>query len=235
MPLTSDQLEEFLGRLSAICADHAAADDYQAYAAPWDELIEEEFGLSELGSGASRTAYLVEVEGRSPAVLKVINGPDGIHEQRHELLCLLAGRSLSVVPAVYRWGPVDGWPCWMLVEYLDDAEEEDWEREAGVSFGTLQEALDECWPDDAEDPLAPPCVRKRLLAQGVHPPFAEGVEQAVRICRTDIAELAQDEHWGADVEGRLKIRDLGSRETAAEWAQEPSTELVEAKRRLLSW
>jgi hypothetical protein len=38
-----------------------------------------------------------------------------------------------------------------------------------------------------------------------------------------------------DREGRLKIRDLGSRETAAEWAREPSAELAEVKRRLLAW
>jgi hypothetical protein len=233
--LTPDQLEELLDRLSTICEKHGADEDYPPHAAPWDELIEQEFGLPELGSGASRTAYLVQVDGRPPAVLKVINGPDGIHEQRHELLCLLAGRGLSVVPAVHRWGPADGWPCWMLVEYLRDAEEEDWERAAGVSFDAFQSALGDCWPEDDEDPLGPPCVRNRLLAYGAHPGFAEGVQQAVRICRTDTAELDQDEHWGADVEGRLKIRDLGSRETAAEWAQEPSTELVEAKRRLLSW
>lgn len=166
--------------------------------------------LHVIGSGASRVAYLLDVAGHPPLVLKVAQYEDDPYFQNAtEVWCAAQIRS-PLLPRIYAWGPSDEHVQWLVVEYLWPASAPDLIRLTGISARKLSAILD--------GPSRYTEARLRAAAEDAEPQAAAFLRQLgdlVEACDLAPGDIFKDVHWGIDAAGAFKLIDFGFRRMPA--------------------
>jgi hypothetical protein len=183
------------------------------------------FDLPLLGEGVARHAYLLEVKGQSPRVIKIFdweNYPEDpeaeyVAQMEHERHCLDILEGHPLVPTLYEWGETSEFVGWLELELLRPGPSSGsaaypdfkraFKRATGIPWLKFAAAVDgvDPWNDPAEE-------WPRALAQLTRyrpSAFLDDVATLVHGCELAIPELARSENWGLTEDGRPKVLDVG--------------------------
>jgi hypothetical protein len=204
--LTKAQAKKVKQDLNALCEEWAEAGAAAKGRRPWMDYLRDDVELPLLGYGSERAAFLFEVEGQEPRVLKVPTAPGDTTQQYFEWDCYSKADepdehpAALALPVIWDWGPGD-YICWLEVEYLRTLTPEEFQERALVDFRQFAAALRNLRHGE----------RLSIGRQGYRP-FLDAVADVVARCELDTHDLGHLEHWGLGEKGRIKLRDFGLRE-----------------------
>lgn len=197
----------------------------------YNALEDLEFDLEQLGYGAARDVYALDVAGREPSALKVVmldTEKTDLDDQEledagqmiAELNCLTRLQGHTLVPRLVDWGGDATVPLWIEIERLTQelpglSFPASFKRTTGVPWSIFRRAVGLTHGMRGRD------VRKRhetvrdyVSEWGPGPSararvFLQDLGEVVSVCDLLPGDLEQPDNWGFTADGEIKILDLG--------------------------
>lgn len=155
--------------------------------------------LKKLGCGSSRCAFLTD----DGLVLKTSRNPNGINQNRHEIMISNKGKYNEVIGNIYK---TDSNGRWLFMERLFPISDEDFQRGTNLKFSHFFDICAEYYGSLEQKRIINEFNNKWLST------FISIIDD-FQLFDMDDSAIMPDyysfEHFGKDKEGRIKLMDYG--------------------------